>query len=462
MSVKSSRIPKPFAHQAKDTKKCVAQDVVFDISDPGCGKTRTQIDAIVQEIKTLKGKTLVLASKSLLYAAWDNDFNKFAPHVRVSVATAANRAKAFELDADVYVTNFDAVKWLSEQPPKFFKGFTTLIIDEITAFKHATSQRSKAVNKIKKYFKKRRGMTGTPNSNTITDIWHPMFILDDGQRLGRSFFAFRAAVCEPKQVGPQPNMVKWVDKPGIEGAVASLLQDVVIRNVFEECHDIPANMLSNRPFLLSKKQAKAYMQMERTAITLVNNSEIVSGVNAASVTTKLLQIASGAVYSEGDDSKYAVIDTDRYDMVADIIEERTNPCIAFFLWKHQRDELIKACTARGLAYAVIDGSTSDKQRNEIVKDFQQGMYDVLLAHPKSAAHGLTLTRATTTIWTSPTYDLEWFLQGNKRIYRAGQTKKTETICIVATGTIEEKVFEMLTSKNARQVDLLSLLKGMSA
>ena len=452
-------IPEPFAHQRKDTEFCLNNPRVLDLSDPGCGKTRVQIDTFATRRRDGGGCALVICPKSLMRAAWENDFRKFAPDITVSVAPAGKRDAAFERDADVYVINVDAVSWLEKQKPKFFLRFDTLIIDEITAFKHGTSQRSRSLNKIKKHFTYRYGLTGTPNSRSITDVWHPVLIIDDGKRLGTSFYAFRSATCAPEQVGPQPNMVKWVDKPGAEEAVSGLLADITVRNVFEECHDIPANTMNTVPFYMSAKQAKVYQQMEKNTIALVNGNEIISAANAAVVADKLLQIASGAVYGEDGDS-FAHIDTDRYELTAELVIERARPSIVFFNWKHQKVGLIKEFQGRGITYTVIDGTTTDTKREENVCLFQNGFYKVLLAHPASAAHGLTLTRATTTIWVSPTYNLEHFLQGNKRIYRAGQTEKTETIVLLADGTIENHVFDVLSAKNAKQTNLLNLLKRL--
>jgi SNF2 family DNA or RNA helicase len=156
---------------------------------------------------------------------------------------------------------------------------------------------------------------------------------------------------------------------------------------------------------------------------------------------------------------YAPIDTGRYELVADLVEQRAHSLV-FFNWTHQRDMLLKEFESRGITCAVIDGKTSDRARKEAVDHFQAGFYRVLLAHPQSAAHGLTLTKATTTIWASPTSNLEHFLQGNKRIYRAGQTQKTETIVVIAPGTVEDKVFARLQEKDARQSSMLELLKEL--
>lgn len=463
-SAKAHSGPPPlFKHQAVSVDFVLKNPRVLDSSDPGTGKTRVEIEAFAARRKRGGGCALVIAPKSLLRSAWQDDFAKFAPHIKTVVAPATKREQAFAEEADVYITNIDAAKWLAQQKPAFFKRFDTLIIDELSAFKHHTSQRSKAMNKIKKYFKYRYGLTGTPNSNSITDLWHQVFLLDDGQRLGKSFYQFRNSVCAPKQVGPQPNMLQWEDKEGAELAVGSLLADMVIRHKFEECIDIPANHTYSVPYHMSAKQLKAYKQMEKHAITLLDSGKMVSAPNAAVVMNKLLQIASGASYLGGtegeDDGEYALVDTERYELVGDLVEQRDHS-VCFFNWVHQRDQLIAEFQRRGITYVVIDGTTKDKDRKEAVDRFQAGFYRVLLAHPQSAAHGLTLTRGTATIWASPTFNLEHFIQGNRRIYRAGQTQKTETIVVIAPGTAEEYVFQKLQEKDVRQSNMLNLLQDL--
>lgn len=447
-------IYKPMTHQVVSIKHNDKSNIVFDVSDPGTGKTFVRIIGFAKRRKAGGGCLLVLAPRSLLRSVWVNDIAKFAPNLRVSVADANNREAAFAEDADVYITNVDAVKWLAERKPAFFARFSELVVDESTAYKHHTSQRSKAAAKIAKHFKYRCCMTGTPNGNTITDIWHQVQILDEGKRLGFSFYKFRDAVCQPTQVGRSAQAIRWNDKEGAEEAVFGLLSDIVVRHKFEDCVDIPANHTYSLDYELSPKQMRAYFEMEQTQmLTLKGKLPSVLAINAAAVATKLLQISSGAVYDGT--GKYSVVDTVRYEMILDLIEQRKHS-LCFFFWKHQRDALVAEATKRKVKFAVIDGSTSDRAREEIVYGYQSGAYQVLFAHPKSAAHGLTLTKGTATIWPCPTYDLEVFKQGSKRQHRMGQTAKTETIVIVAKGTIEEKVYELMLGKDARMTNLLDL------
>lgn len=442
-----------FAHQKQSVAILKKSERIFDTSDPGTGKTRVEVEDFSYRRRKGGGCALVIATKSLLEAAWQKDFAEFAPDMGVVCAFASNRDKAFAADADVYVTNHDAVKWLAAQPKSFFAKFDTLIVDESTAFKHHTSQRSKALAKIVKYFRFRRLLTGTPTSNGICDIWHQVFLVDDGARLGKSFFAFRAAACVPQQVGPAASMAKWVDRPGIEATVSAMIRDITIRHRFEDCVDIPENFKYAIPFKLSKKHYAAYKEMQDYQVLMLKKSSI-TAVNGAVVAGKLLQIASGASYN--DDGEYSLIDSERYSLVLDLVEERQHS-IVFFHWEHQKAELQKEADKRGVTYAVYDGSVPDKERSRIVKEYQDGKYQVLFAHPQSAGHGLTLTRGTATIWASPTYNLEHFLQGLKRVHRIGQTERTETIVVVAEDTLDEKVWQALQDKSVRMTDLLENL-----
>ena len=445
-------VTKAFAHQNVSLKHDAKTSVILDASDPGTGKTYVRIMGFAKRRAAGSGCLLVLAPRSLLRSVWFNDFKKFAPHLKVSVANAIGRADAFDVDCDVYVTNVDAVKWLATQRPAFFKKFSELVVDESTAYKHHTSQRSKAALKISRYFERKCCMTGTPNGNTITDVWHQIMLLDGGQRLGNSFFRFRDAVCTPQQVGRQVQMVKWHDKEGAEEVVFGLLADIVIRHKFEDCVDVPPNHRYELEYELTARQLTAYMTMEQTQM-LALKDKVFSAVNAAAVRTKLLQIASGAVYDGM--GGYQIVDTGRYEMVMDLVAQRKHSLV-IYLWKHQRDALIAEAEARGMSFAVLDGSSSDRERDEIVQGYQAGVYQVIFGHPQTIAHGYTLTKGTTTIWASPTDNLEWYEQGSKRQHRIGQTQKTETIVIVAKGTVDEAAFDNMSGKAIRMGNLLGL------
>lgn len=447
---------KPYRHQLVTMKMNEKTPVFFDASDAGTGKTAVRIWRFVKRRAKGGGRMLVLGLRSTLHSVWETDLRRFAPNLTVSVAHAANREAAFAKTADVYVTNHDAVKWLTKKKPAWFKtmGFDEIVIDESEFFKHYTSQRSRALDKLMKHFKFRTCMSATPNDNTIVDIWNQVRLLDGGARLGGLYSQFRAAVSTPTK--NQAGFVEWHDKDGAEEAVFGLLHDIVVRHRLDDCADIPENFQYPLMYELSTAQKKAYMQLESRKMLDLDAMGGLTAINAAAVATKLLQVASGAVYSSPD--KYIVVDTGRYELILDLVEQRKHPLV-LFLWKHQRDLLVAEAEKRGATFAVFDGNTSDSERADIVKRYQAGMYDALFAHPRTVGHGQTLTRGTSTIWSSPTHIAALHIQASSRQRRLGQTEKTETVVIVGEGTADEWAYENCMNKGSRMSNLLELFAG---
>lgn len=453
---------KPFAHQLVSLKHANKTPVVLDASDAGTGKTYVTIMAFAKRRARGGGCMLVMGPRSTLRSVWLADFHKFAPHLKVVVADAANREEAFNTEADVYVTNHDASKWLAKQKKPFFAKFSEVAMDESTAYKHYTSDRSKAMLKIIKYFKFRRAMTATPNTNTVVDIFHQALLLDDGKRLGKLFFPFRTTVCTPvqnmKKDGTPGRGLKWIDKEGAEDAVFNLLSDIVIRHKLDDCADIPENFQYPLMYSMSKVQQRAYEEMQETQLIKLGK-EGITAINASAVATKLMQVSSGAVYSSP--GTYHVIDTGRYELILDLVQARVHPLV-LFQWKHQCDLLVAEATRRDLRFAVFDGGTSDNDRARIVAEYQDGQLDVLFAHPKTVGHGQTLTRGKSTIWASPTHDLELFIQASSRQRRLGQTEKTETIVILGEGTVDEWAYENVMNKDGKLTTLLEMFDTLAA
>ena len=361
-------------------------------------------------------------------------------------------------DRDCIIINTDAVTWLDKQlksNPKLLEEFDTIIIDEMASFKHRTSMRSKAAGRVVKHFRFRAGLTGTPNSRTITDIWHQVKLLDDGQHLGRVFSQFRDSVCEPVRPYPSAPFVEWQDKEDIELVVGHLLRDISIRHQFDDCMDIPPNTVHTISFDLSPSLRAAYDKMAETALLQLTEGDV-KAVNAAVLANKLLQVASGAAYSA--EEQYQVISDERYRIIADLIEARKHS-VVFYNWRHQKEQLMKLLSAQHTEFAVLDSTVSDRNRTQIVQDYQKGKYQALLLHWKTGAHGLTLTKGTSTIACSPIYEPDYLKQGIHRIHRGGQTQKTETILIRANNTIEQQVYDKLEQKNVRMMNLLEVLRG---
>jgi len=446
----NSNIPAPYAHQKTTTDFIVNTKQCLITSDPGTGKTRAVLDAHA----ILGGRTLVLAPLSILEAAWGEDISKFQPHIKYGVAYAKNRAKIFEDDTnEMVITNFEAVNFLQKNP-QYCKQFDTIVIDEFTAFKNREAKRSKNLNKIISYFTNRIAMSGTPNSNTILDIWHPVYLIDGGERLGARFYAFRHQACTPKFNGFAN---EWIDKPGIEEAVANKLSDISIRYALSDCMDLPDNIVRTVNTKLTPNVQKQYKTLADESV-LYTKSGTVNAVHAAARVKKLLQLVTGAVYDE--DGVVQFVHQERYDIVMTLVAQRAHSLVAFN-WKHERDALVEIAQKEGISYEVIDGSVKAEKRSDIVARYQAGQIKVLFCHPQSAGHGLTLTKANTVIWCSPTYNAEHYQQFNQRIYRAGQTQKTETILIQARNTWEPEVYKKLNTKLGRMENLLHILKEVS-
>lgn len=448
--------PPMFKHQQAFHDFWLDNPRVLNFSDAGSGKTRATLEAInTRKIQGLAQRTLVLGPLSILQPAWGNDIDKWTPNLTYSVAYAKNRAQAFAEDTDIVITNHDAVKWL-EQNPQVLVGFDTLVVDESTAFKnYKTAKRTKSIMKLAQAFKYRVILTGTPNPKSVVDLWSQVHIVDDGERLGKNFYHFQNQVQTPYQV--TPTVRQWRDKPNAEEVVTAMLSDITFRVKLEDCIDMPENIVTDMSIDIPKKLRKQYEQFLEDSILELESGRV-DAINAGVRFRKLQQMLTGCVYdSAGNVHK---VHNERYELVRDLIMER-NQCLVAFNFKHERTAMVELCKKEGIVYAVIDGETKDTQRSEIVDQFQAGNIKVIFAHPQSAGHGLTLTAATTTIWASPTYNAEHYEQFNRRFYRAGQTKRTETIRIAAADTIETSVYEKLEDKRIKLHNTLDLLKDLA-
>ncbi len=447
---------KPFKHQQEGAQFWLDNPCMLNFSDAGSGKTFTSLLAV--RARQSKGRVLVLAPLSILQPAWGNDIEKFTPELSYSVAyaPAKKREKAFKEDTKIVITNHDAIKWLLSNE-YLLDGFDTLIVDESTVFKNKTSARSKAMIKLADKFENRLLLSGTPNPNTILDVFTQALICDGGQRLGKNYFHFRNQVCAPKQNGPDPRMVEWRDKPGAADTVSGLLADITFRVRLEDCIDMPETSTHTVYTELPKPLRAKYEELLEESLLMLKEGTI-TAVHAGARMQKLLQLITGTVYdSEGEKVH---MDTGRHALVAELVKERKQ-CLVAFNWRHERESMSELFDKEGITYGVIDGTVSVKKRLEIVDQFQAGQLKVVLAHPKSAGHGLTLTAGTTTIWASPVYSSESYEQFNHRIYRNGQTKKTETIRICAKNTAEVQVLKKLDKKCEGLHNVLDLFKELT-
>ena len=437
-------------HQIDAIERYKKNPSLFNSSDCGVGKSRT----IIEVIKHLQLPTLILAPKSILHAAWGTDLREFAPELKYSIATAANRRAAFESNDPIKITNIDAVTWLmlpenADLLAQFNGGF--LVLDEVNAFKNPASKRTKAAFKLRKRFAHCTAMTGTPAPNGLIDIWAPIFLVDQGASLGSSFYRFRANTYNPVNKGA---FTDWQEKPGVVDAIGEIISPITIRATREQCLSLPEHQIITRDVLLAPSHLKSYYDLKRKAI-LELKTGVITAVNAAVLCSKLLQLASGNIYGENGEAH--LVTTDRYNLVMDLVEEQRYS-VVFYNWKFQKEQLVLEAKKRGHAYGLLDGGVNAYDRANTVSDFQAGKLKVLICQISAAAHGLTLTRGTCSIYVSPSYNAESFEQSRHRIYRGGQTEKTQTILIQAEGTLEKEVYKALFDKTNLMANLLEMLE----
>ena len=452
-----NNIPPLFKHQKETADFIEPKLSTFCTSTPGTGKTRSMLEVHDRT----PNKTLVIAPKTILEAVWCEDVRTFYPDHNCEAFNRKYQKDPHYIKGlfdtnDIVVINHDAatdlLKWT--KGTHLLDDYDRLIIDEFTAIKNRTAIRSKSTNKLAQQFEFKTLLSGSPTPNGLLDIWHPALILDGGERLGYNFFDFRNAICQPVAKGKYKTFVEWEVIDGAIEEVAHLLRDITIRHELEQVVDMPERIYRTMTLTMPSPLRKQYEQMKATAI-LELQGENISAVNAAVLGNKLLQIASGSLY--GNDGAIRKLHDDKYQIATQLVKERDHSLI-FYQWRHQHHALSELLSKEKISFESINGDTPQDKRGQIVQDFQDGKYQTLLIQPAAAAHGLTLTRSTTSIWVSPTFNLEHFVQANYRDYRIGQKKRSEVIMLKYANSLEGKVYNNLQGKIQSQTKLLEILK----
>ena len=445
-------IPAPFVHQRDTSLRLCTLPRALVTSDMGTGKTRSVLDAYAWN-RNAWGRMLVLAPLSILDAAWRQDCQQFQPGLRLGLSVAGKRERPFADGSDIVVLNHDGAGWLA-QNTHLLDGFGVLVIDEFTAYKNRKATRSKAVNQLVEFFPRRIIMSGTPYGDKILDIWNPMRLLDSGRRLGNEFQSFQETFCKPEPNFHADSGVSWVEKDGAEEDVAMLLRDINIRYAIDDCMDLPQQSTRWMETPLKRAHRKTYDEFQRESLLEIEEQRV-TAANAAAMTGKLLQLAAGGVYDEN--GNVVQVDDHRIDQAARYIAETGLPYLVAFQWTAQKNSMYRALNKQGLDWVTIDGGVSQKDRTAHVKTFQAGEAPVMLLHPQSAAHGLTLTAARGVIWLSPTYSVEQYKQTNARVRRPGQKHPTEIVHLHAPGTVEQRAYQIVMGKVGRSSNMLRAL-----
>ena len=394
------------------------------------------------------GKVLVIAPLRVARDTWPSEIQKW-DHLKglkysVVVGTAAERKAALMQQADVYIINRENVDWLVNKSGIPFR-FDMIVIDELSSFKSWQAKRFKSLLKVSPFVKRIVGLTGTPSSNGLMDLWAEFRVLDLGKRLGRYITHYRNGYFTPDKRNAE---VIFSYKPlqGAEEQIYKRIEDITISMKSCDYLKLPECVINEVPVFMSEKEQDVYDRFRDDMVAKIKDKEI-DAVNAAVLSGKLLQMANGAVY---DDEKNSLLIHDRkLDALEDLIEGANGKPVLVAYWYQHDAERIKS------RFDVREIKTSKD-----ITDWNNGDIPVAIIHPASAGHGLNLqTGGSTLIWFGLTWSLELYQQTNARLHRQGQTDTVIIHHIIAKGTIDENVMKALRQKEKTQNALIDAVKA---
>lgn len=445
---------RPHEYQKVAEEKIIELPAVGLFLDMGLGKTVITLSAInrlMYEMFAVQ-RVLVIAPKRVAEDTWGRESQKWdhLKHLKLSrvLGTKEQRIRALESDADIYIINRENVKWLVDQcQAKRRWPFDMVVIDELSSFKSSKSQRFRALKKATPLIKRIVGLTGTPTPNGLLDLWPQIYLLDRGERLGKTISGYRERYFLPRQRNGY-TVFNWELKEGADRAIHEKIKDICISMSAEDYLELPERMNNVINVRLSDQEMKIYRTMEKEQILTLEDSDIVA-LSAGTVAGKLLQMANGAVYDQ--EGGYRIIHDRKLEALEEIIDTTDEPVLVFYNFQHDHDRLLERL--RKLSPRSLD--TADD-----IRDWNEGRIRILLAHPASVGHGLNIQDGgRTIIWFGLTWSLELYQQANARLYRQGQRKNVIIHHLVAAGTIDEQVMAELEKKDTGQKALLDALKS---
>ena len=415
--------------------------------DMGLGKTSSTLTAISDLRDSFAiHKVLVIAPLRVANSVWAQETRKWAhlKHLRVSVCTGSQKARltALQADADVFVINRENIDWLVENTKKW--PFDMVVIDESSSFKNASSQRFKALRRVLPQTEYMVLLTGTPSPNGLLDIWSQMYLIDFGHSLGRTMGAFKQRFFEPDYMG-----YKFTPREGAADKIHDLMASTVIHMSAEDYLELPSRIDLIERVDMPPAVLDRYKNFEKTLFTELEDGQEIEAMTAAVLANKLLQYANGAMYTN-EDGRWSLVHDEKLDRLGEIIEDNQGENI-LIAYNYRSD--LERLKKRFPEAVVLDKS------QETIDRWNRGEIKMLLAHPASAGHGLNLHGGGATIvWFGLTWSLELYQQFNARLHRQGQTKPVKILHVIARKTIDERVLDVLSSKNATQKQLLAALK----
>ena len=403
-------------------------------------------------------KVLVIAPLRVARDTWPMEVVKWDHlkelDVSVIVGDLKARKAAVSTNALIYIVNRENVKWLIDYYEKngLKWDYDCVVIDELSSFKNYQSQRFKYLRKVRPFVKRWIGLTGTPTSNGLMDLWAEIGILDGGERLGRFIGRFRDAYFKPGSMNPATGVVfSYIPRPGAEEQIYERISDITISMKAIDHLQMPECLYVNHEVEMDGQERKLYDQLKKDLIIPLEDGDI-DAANAASLSNKLLQMSNGAVYDENKEARF--IHSRKLEMLEDLIEAANGqPVLIAYWFKHDRARIAEHLTAAGY-------SPRDMRSSEDIADWNAGKISVALIHPASAGHGLNIQEGGhILIWFGLTWSLELYQQTNARLWRQGQ-KETVTIHhIVTKNTVDEDVLAALASKDVTQEKLIAAVKA---
>ena len=418
---------------------------------PGMGKTSTSLTAAERLMydRFEVSKVLVIAPLRVAEDTWSRESEKWdhLRHLRISkvLGSEKERLAALSVKADVYCINRENVPWLVKHYGLNWP-FEAVIVDESSSFRNPSAQRFKALRKVRPLIRYIWELTGTPRPRSLLDLWAQIYLLDRGERLGKTMTEYKNRYFTP---GRRNGYVvyEWIPRPGAEAEIYAKISDICVSMEAKDYLALPELVTTPRVVPLSPEVRELYEQMEREAV-LELPEDVIDAGSAAAVNGKLLQIAGGAVYDE--DHNVHELHAAKLDVLEDIMEEANGePVLVAYWYKHERDRIM----ARFPQAVQLKDSES-------IAAWNRGEIPMLLVHPAGAGHGLNLQDGGhIVVWFGPTYDGELNEQLIDRLYRQGQKETTSVIYLVAEGTVDLDAMASLEAKANGQDAMMKAIKA---
>jgi len=441
----------PHPYQEYATNKIINQDAAGLFLEMGLGKTVATLTAIEQLLydQFESCKVLVIAPLRVAQTTWPAEARKWdhLNHLRISLVlgTAKQRQAALQAWADIYIINRENVEWLVNEYGRDWP-FDMVVIDELSSFKSSKAHRFRALRKVRPMIKRIVGLTGTPAPNGLIDLWPQVYLLDQGEHLGKTVTGYRDRYFEPGRRN-RTVIFTWDPKPGAEAAIYKKLEDLCVSMSAEDWLDMPEKIDVQVKVQLPEPARQAYLQLERDLILPFIDGDVTADTRAI-LSNKLLQLANGAVYDE--DRKVWGLHEVKLDALEDLVEAANGqPVLVFYAYKHDLDRIQKRLP-----------SARELQTEKDIEDWNTGKAPIMLAHPASAGHGLNLQDGGhIIIWFGLTWSLELYQQANARLHRQGQQQRVIVHHLIAEGTLDEDVMKALAGKDSTQAALMEAIKA---